>query len=193
MSFVDFLFAFLFTISLTLLMSCVWKRFKAKNVQKSEPKVNDTNGDHIIDNSGGVEARNEQGNDIGGNGDNSDPQSRLNAEQSRPLIQIRGSDHLFDESLVSNSPQLEHINKSRPRRSQVRRSTRKSKYERNSNIFSMDNENGTNDIIDRPRNGELEADLSQRLSMFSMRIEEVTQPLTPTQKSNSIEFNIDNK
>jgi hypothetical protein len=88
---------------------------------------------------------------------------------------------------------LEHINKTRPKRSNIRRSSRKSKISLELDLSNNNKNNGNQNkaIVEPDSNDQLKEQISSTLSMFSARIEEVTKPLTPStpNKQNEFDFN----
>ena len=191
MPLIEFLLTAISVLLFSLLMSCVWNRLKAKSRSKSESKPN-YDSDHTVDQpvNNGTSAQNGQTVSTEIVVTSLSGQDAEDEQASQVLLRVdqdssNDIDDGFDQMNKSHQ-RLEHINKSRPKRSQIRRSTRKSKIESNSNLFTAESNESHEDMdqSDAKPTISLE-DLPNRLSMFSLRIEEVTQPLATTHRPQS--------
>ena len=206
MNLFEFVISTAFVVSFALLISCVWNRLKKIFISKSKadnksnhynPKNVENSADNnqiiainedivsqthynLYDGNGVESAQNTIDVDIPVRCENQD------LKENKMTVSLR---------LVENCERLEHINKTRPKRSNIRRSTRKSKIETNSQLFEEKDIHYTLEGIQSNKESnqtnqmDLKQEISQKLSMFSMRIEEVTQPLplSPLKTQQSLE------
>lgn len=167
-------------------MGCIWSHIRNRFFQSKRNKDNNNDVENVIKE---TKASNNSECSVSEFGIDENESKGEIKEQKRPPLS--SFDEAIEECLnaAESLEKLQHPNKSRPRRSNVRRSTRKTR-----NHSDQVNDKQSNESLDDfGANGEGEKPNSPQfpaLSMFSARIEEVTRPLSPSSPvSNQQSFN----
>ena len=158
MNLLEFLISTSFVVLFAILISCVWKSFKSKPTVDN--KYNSVRTEYVDNNTTISVSQNP-------NVSNNESENiKVDINQDLESCETNDPHHLNTE--IVKCERLQHINKSRPKRSNIRRSTRKSKIESNPIVFEPNFDNEMH----------LKEETDLKTSMFSLRIEEVTQPLS---------------
>lgn len=193
------------TVSLTVLMGCIWRQLRSR-LFRSKSKSND-NTKHKNNSDIENAIRDKENENVSKSNLNIAVNDYKVSEVTQVVDGMNSNKNENNESLNSfdeamnaclraaeSLENLEHINKTRPKRSNIRRSSRKSKISLELDLSNnnINNDNKSKAIVGPDSNDQLKEQISSTLSMFSARIEEVTKPLTPSSpnKQNSFDFNL---
>ena len=168
MNLLEFLISASFVVSFAFLISCVWKQIKEIHLFKSKSNL-DKKYNNIITECDNTIISVSNGQT---NGCEIQTDSKGVAEVQTTTNELEHLQHSDGNPIaVIRCERLQHINKTRPKRSNIRRSTRKSKVDSNVSFEQTYDKQNEHQFC-------IEEEISQKTSMFSQRIEEVTQPLT---------------
>ncbi len=206
------------TISLTVLMGCIWRQLRCrlfrsksmsddktqhKNDSDIESVIRDKENEKVSKSNLNIVVSDYEVSQVTQVVDGTDGTDGTNATNGTNNKNNESNESLnsFDEAMnaclkaAESLENLEHINKTRPKRSNVRRSTRKSKIDLELDLSynNINNGNESKAIVEPNSNDELKEQISSTLSMFSARIEEVTKPLTPSTPNKQKEFDFNLK